>query len=415
MYKSNVERIKKDIESLARFNATPGNGLTRFTYSKEDRKARDYIKREMANMGLKVYEDAVGTIVGRLEGRQNKAPAVMIGSHFDSVKNGGNFDGPAGVVTGLEIARVLKEKNLTVEHPIEFIAMIEEEGGRFGSGLIASRAMTGNLTRDDLDNYVDSDGISMAEAMRDFGFDPDRFQESVREPESLKAFFELHIEQGPVLEQSGNEIGLVEKIVGIHQLEVTVNGRPDHAGTTPMNMRKDAMDMASKVISKISHFADNADNGTVATVGNLNVHPGAMNIIPGKVTFTVDIRSPKEQCVQRVYADIDQELTDISESMGMNFSIEEKMRVSPLRFSEKILEKMKYHTKKLGYSHKIMSSGAGHDAMMMAQITDVGLLFVPSKNGRSHCPEEWTDYEDLAKGVDVLLNTIIETAGVVQV
>lgn len=406
---TNLERIKKDIEAIGEFTATPGNGTTRFSFTKEDREAREYIKGEMLKAGLEVFEDAAGTVVGELKG-EVEGPVVMIGSHFDSVKNGGSFDGPAGVVTALEVARVFKEKNLKPKYPVQFVALIEEEGGRFGGGLFGSRAMAGKVTREDLDRFKDSEGMSVAQAMRDFGFNPDKIKEAERKPQDIKCFLELHIEQGPILETLGKDIGIVEYIVGIKEFEVIIKGRPDHAGTTPMNMRADALDGAVNVISKISGFAKEAAFGTVATVGKLNVLPGAANIVPGEVNFLVDIRSKKSECIEEVEKNIVSELEKVCREMSLQYEVIQKLHVSPVKVSEKLVDLLKNDCKKLGFSQEIMLSGAGHDAMVMSQITDIGLVFVPSRGGRSHCPEEWTDYEALQKGVELCYNLVKEIA-----
>ncbi|MCC5909096.1 MAG: Zn-dependent hydrolase [Clostridiaceae bacterium] len=408
--KTNVERIQKDIEILSQFNATPGRGLTRFSFTEEDRGAREYIKSEMKACGLQVYEDAAGTVIGRLEGEVKGAPTIIVGSHFDSVKNGGNFDGPAGVVMGLEIARSIYENKITTKYPIEFIAMIEEEGGRFGSGLFGSRAMVGKVSREQLDQFKDNEGISIAEAMEAFGLDPNKIQEAARRPEEIKAFFELHIEQGPILEHNKKDVGIVEYIVAINHIEVVVKGRPDHAGTTPMSMRIDALDSATKVISKISAIAKEAGEGTVATVGVLDVSPGATNIVPGEARFTVDIRSKKQECIEKVVKSIEKALKETAKDNKITYTITEKLSVSPIKLDEKIIETFDKNVKKLGFSKESMLSGAGHDAMIMAGITRVGLVFVPSKDGRSHCPEEWTEYKDLQKGIELMYHTILDEA-----
>lgn len=410
--KTKLDRIKNDIEQISKFNATPGNGLTRWSFTKEDRGAREYIKDRMKDAGLKVYEDAAGTVVGRLDGELKDAPVVMVGSHFDSVKNGGNFDGPAGVVTGLEIARVIKENNIKVKYPIEFVAMIEEEGTRFGGGLFASRAMVGRVTKEEVETFKDRDGITIAQAMRDFGFDPDKISDAVRKPEDVKAFIELHVEQGPILENGKKDIGIVEYIVGINQFEIVVKGRPDHAGTTPMDMRVDALDAAAAVISKISSFAKDAKEGTVATVGMLNLLPGAANIVPGEVKFTVDIRSKNSDCIKLVGTRIKEELEKATQEKGTSYTMTKKLSVEPVKLDEKIIDRLNNNCDALGLTKEIMLSGAGHDAMVMAGITDVGMVFVPSKNGRSHCPDEWTDYEDLQKGIEVVYRTIMDIAEV---
>ncbi|PAB59617.1 M20 family metallo-hydrolase [Anaeromicrobium sediminis] len=405
---TNLHRIRRDIEELSKFNATPGQGLTRFSLTNEDREAREYIKSELTKLGLKVYEDPAGSIFGKRDGINNDLPVIMIGSHFDSVKNGGNFDGPAGIVMALEIMRVLEENNVKTKYPIEFVGMIEEEGGRFGGGVFGSRAMTGKVSTDQLYNNKDEAGIYMAEALRKFGFNPDEIEKAKRAPKDIKAFIELHIEQGPILETENKDIGIVDFIVGINEFKVIVRGRPDHAGTTPMDMRSDALSTASKVISKIDGYAKDASEGTVATVGILNVKPGAANIVPGEVTFTVDIRSKKGDCIRSVKNRIIKCLNEEAHSSGVEIKIIEMLDVNPVKMSDQITESLENNGKSCGFSYIKMLSGAGHDAMVMASITDVGLLFVPSKNGRSHCPEEWTDYEDLQKGIEVIYNTILD-------
>lgn len=409
---TNLLRIKRDIEELSNFNATPGNGLTRFTYTEEHRGAADYIKNEMKRIGLHVYEDSVGNVIGRLDGELKEQPKVMLGSHFDSVRNGGNFDGPAGVVTALEVARVIKENNIKTNFPIEFVAMVEEEGGRFGSGLFGSRAMVGKLTEEQLEAYSDEKGISIGKAMREFGLDPHKVKGTMRDREELKAFIELHIEQGPILEKGNKDVGLVEYIVGIKNFRVIVKGRPDHAGTTPMNMRSDALDAASNVISNISKYAKEAGEGTVATVGELKVLPGATNIVPGKVEFMVDIRSKKWSCIENVSNKIIDKLEEVASDKDVTYEIIEKLGVKPVELDASILQAFKNNSKNLGFAEEMMLSGAGHDAMVMAELTNVGLVFVPSKDGRSHCPEEWTDYEDLQKGIELVYKTILDIAQV---
>lgn len=406
--KTNLNRIKKDIEELSKFNATPGQGLTRFSLTEEDRGARNYIKNELLKLGLEVYEDPAGSIFGRKKGSDDDLPVIMIGSHFDSVKNGGNFDGPAGVIMALEVMRVLTENNVKTKYPIEFVGMIEEEGGRFGSGVFGSRAMAGAVSIEELNNNKDNEGISMAEAFKEFGFNPDDINNAKRNPEDIKAFIELHIEQGPVLENREKDLGIVDFIVGLYNLKVTIKGRPDHAGTTPMNMRADALVAASKIISHIPNYAIEAGKGTVATVGALSVKPGAANIVPGEAQFTIDIRSKNKSCIEEVKNKVIELIQKETDASGLDVIIEEMLDVKPVKMSEEIIKSFEKNADSKGFSYIKMLSGAGHDAMVMAGITDVGLIFVPSKDGRSHCPEEWTDYEDLQKGIEVVYNTILD-------
>ncbi len=405
---TNLNRIKRDIETLSGFNDSPGEGLTRFSLTDADRGAREYLRKELIKIGLKVYEDSAGTLFGRMEGTDPDAPVILIGSHFDSVRNGGNFDGPAGTIMGLEIMRVLKEKNIRTKYPIEFVGMIEEEGGRFGAGVFGSRAMTGKVTYEDLKRNKDENGISMAEAFETFGFDPHKIDESARKSKDLKAFIELHIEQGPVLENGNIDLGLVDFIVGISEFRVIVRGRPDHAGTTPMHLRKDPLVAASELISEIGDYAVEAGEGTVATVGVLDVKPGAANIVPGEVRLTVDIRSKSADCMKSVRDSIERKLDELAKARGVTFEIDDLLSVNPVTMSPEILSVLKKKADEEGFPYKVMTSGAGHDAMIMASITPTGLIFVPSKDGRSHCPEEWTDYEDLQKGIELICHTIIE-------
>lgn len=407
--KTNLERIKNDIERLSECNQTLGEGLTRLSFSHEDRCAREYLKSQLNKLNVKIREDAAGTLIARRDGENNDFPVIMIGSHFDSVRNGGNFDGPAGVVMALEILRTLDENNVTTKYPIEMIAMIEEEGNRFGSGLFASRAMIGKVTRSELDNNKDENGISMAEAMKDFGFDPEKIGEAKRNPEEIKAFIELHIEQGPILEnEKKKEIGIVEHIVGIRHIQITINGRADHAGTTPMDMRADSLNAAAKIVVKAEELAKEIGNGTVATVVQMKIKPGSSNVVPSQTTFSVDIRSKSMDYINQVVEGMEKSLEEIVEkNKDLSYEINDLLNVNPVKMSDDIKDLFSLKAKELGLSAKNMLSGAGHDAMIMGEIVDTGLIFVPSKNGRSHSPLEWTDYEDLQKGIELIYESII--------
>jgi len=405
--KTKLFRIRENLEDLARFNSTSGKGLTRFSLTPEDRGARDYLAGQLRQLNVEVFEDAAASLIGRREGTDPSLPPIMIGSHFDSVRNGGIFDGQAGVIAALEILRCLEENNIRTAHPIEMIAMIEEEGGRFKSGVLASRAMALGLTLEELERHKDEDGISIAEAMSSFGFDPSRIAEARRKPGEVRVFLELHIEQGPVLEKEGVELGIVSSIVGTDLMRVNIQGRPDHAGTTPMDMRRDALKTAAAVISEIPLLAIEQGNGTVATVGTLTVRPGAPNIVPGEVEFTVDTRSLNVSSITAVKNRIIENLEKTSRVDGTTFSLEQLLQVDPVEMDEEIRRILQDHADALGFSWRSISSGAGHDAMIMAPVFPTAMVFVPSKGGRSHCPEEWTDYEDIQKGVELLYHTVI--------
>lgn len=411
MLEANLDRIRKDMEAISVFTATPGEGMTRFSYTEEDRKTREYIESRMMEAGLEVYEDAVGNIFGRREGKDPGAPSILVGSHFDSVKHGGFFDGPAGVVTGLEIARILHERNIQTNHPIEFAALIGEEGARFGGGLFGSRAMAGLATRKQLEGFKDTEGVSISQAMEQFGLDPERFGEAVRNPEDIKAFIELHIEQGPVLEAEGYDVGIVETIVSIGHYEVEICGRPDHAGTTPMNRRADSLTAAAEVFTELERLAGSYGEGTVGTVGRVEVLPGCANIVPGKVVFTLDIRSIETDFVRDIVKKVQIFLKELETRRNVKAFLTEKVFVPAVPMDRELQSLFFDEAEKRNIKARRMTSGAGHDAMIMAGITKAGLLFIPCREGRSHCTEEWTETSQIKKGVDVILGTLLRFAG----
>jgi allantoate deiminase len=400
----NEPRIKDMIESIARFTSTPGNGTTRLTYSAEHRSVRDYLLAKMKEAGLQTREDAVGNLFGRIEGNNPDLPPVLVGSHFDSVPNGGAFDGPAGVIAGLETAFVFQELGLKPERSVEIIAMIEEEGGRFGSGLLGSRLLTGQVQQTELHELKDHDGISVAKAMSDFGLDPSRAGEVALAAGSLHAFLELHIEQGPVLEQNKEDVGIVTEVVSLSQIEVTVTGAAGHAGTTPMNARKDALVGAASVISRIPDIVREIDKLAVGTVGRIVAKPGGANVIPSSVIFSVDIRSPQAENVALIKEKLRAELKQL-QAGGLAFEINDKITIPSTPMSEEIQNQFAHDADAVGVKWRWMPSGAGHDAMILSKITQVGLVFVPSHDGISHAPEEWTDYDQLAKGIEVIFRT----------
>lgn len=406
MMETSTLRIQRHLEQLAEFTATPGQGTTRMSYSEQDKQARDYIKQQMRALGLQVREDAIGNIYGRLEGSEEGLPAVIIGSHFDSVPHGGAFDGPAGIVTGLDVVARIREQQLQPRYPLEVIALVEEEGTSFGRGLMASSVITGLIGTQTLYQLKDRQGVSAAQRMADAGFNADKAAEAVLAPSSVKAFLELHIEQGPVLEQANEDIGIVDIIVGIAQLEVKLSGKAGHAGTTPMDMRADALVNASRIISQIPDIATAAGDNTVATVGRLNVLPNGANVIPSEVTFSVDIRSRNESALRNTIEQIIALVKQESAKGNIQSDIVQPLYVSPTELASEIHQLMVQHAQKQGLRYRTMVSGAGHDTMIFAGITRTGLIFVPSRNGLSHHPDEWTDYAQIALGADVMFATV---------
>ncbi|MEK9200036.1 Zn-dependent hydrolase [Lysinibacillus halotolerans] len=392
------ERIEEHIHTISEFTATPGNGTTRLTYSQEDLKTRNYIKEKMKELGLEVREDGLGNIFGKLEGTLKDGPSVLIGSHFDSVPNGGAYDGPAGVVTALEVASLFVENQLKPKYPLEVVALIEEEGARFAGGLMGSRGMVGALSEEEFYRLKDKEGISTVDAMKAIGLDPTR--PKTRYPKTMKAFLELHIEQGPFLEERDIPVGIVDAIVGLAQLEVTVEGKAGHAGTTPMDRRADALVKAAELIAQLPKLAVEEGEGTVITTGRLNVFPNGANVIPDRVVFSIDIRSGKEEHVQNVIKKV-KDLLDCNRKNGIEISVEQSLYIEPKLLDEGIKEMIKETCNALNLEYLSMNSGAGHDAMVLSDVTNVGLIFIPSKDGLSHCPEEWSDVRHIANGVQI--------------
>ena len=390
-------RIATDLEGLKQFTATPGEGCTRLPFTKEARDAVEYLKSVMNEAGLEVHEDEVGNVFGTWKGENPDAPCVMMGSHYDSVRNGGDFDGIAGVVCAIEAVRQLKDRGFAPKRNFVVAGFCDEEGLRFGTGYFGSGAMLGNRDVEYCKKFKDTDGISIYDAMKEYGLDPEKIGDAKWPEGSIGSFLELHIEQGPVLDAEQIEIGLVDCIVGIQRYMVTVHGRSDHAGTTPMDMRMDAVDAATKVISKIPDWAREKADGTVATTGYINTVPGGMNIVAEKVEFTVDIRSSNNDNINDITNRIRAALERETKAMGGSYEMDNKLTITPVKLSEEMLQIMEDDCKEKGYSCKRLASGAGHDSLEIGQVLPTVMLFVPSKDGRSHCPVEFTKYSDFAK------------------
>lgn len=390
-------RIGENLDRLKQFTATPGNGCTRLPFTKESRDAVNYLKIVMSEAGLEVWEDEAGNVFGMLRGEDEKAPCVMMGSHYDSVTNGGDYDGIAGVVCAIEVARQLKEQGVKLQRNFVAAGFCDEEGLRFGTGYFGSGAMLGKRDVEYCKKFKDTDGISIYDAMKLYGLNPEKITDASWKEGSIGQFLELHIEQGPVLDAEKIELGLVDCIVGIQRYMVTVHGRADHAGTTPMDMRLDAVDAATKVISKIPDWAREKGAGTVATTGYIKTTPGGMNIVAEKVEFTVDIRSTNNEYINDITAKIRAALDYETEKMGGSYEMDNKLTITPVHLSEEMLEIMEDDCKDKGISFKRLPSGAGHDALEIGQVIPTVMLFVPSKDGRSHCPVEHTEYSEFAK------------------
>ncbi|API92437.1 Zn-dependent hydrolase [Virgibacillus pantothenticus] len=410
----NLARVIKDIETLATFTATPGNGVTRSSYSHEDKLAKEYLKNEMERIGLKVWEDGFSTLFGRREGKNPDAPVIMIGSHYDSVVNGGAFDGVAGTVAALEILRVFHENNIENEYPIEIIAMNAEEGETFGSGtgVSNSRALVGTLTEKELDTVKNRHGLTKREAMKEYGLIPD-LEAAKREKGSIKNFIELHIEQGPVLDNHNIDIGLVEYLPGIGRYKVNFYGKLADS-TAPMDTRQDAMVAASRFVLAVNQIVKSLGPGITGTVGELEVSPNSHQFVPEYVQAKVEIRTFDVETLKNVNLHdlLMKEINSIEAETNVEIELTEMARVGysnptpPSVMVKENVELMENICKDLGYKYTIINNGTGHDAMIMADFAPTNFIYVPSKEGISHDPDEWTDYEDIKKGIHVMMQLV---------
>ena len=404
-----IDRIARDLDIINSFTATPGRGITRFSFSEPYMQARAYVSEELKKVGAAVSTMAGGNLCGRLEGSIRGYPPVMTGSHLDSVLQGGRYDGAAGVVAGLEVARVMAEEKTPHRHPIDVVVFAEEEGSRFGSVMIGSRAWIGRLTSDDLHRVKDSDGISYAAAMENAGLHPG--DESLLKPGMVKAMIELHIEQSLVLESKGLSIGVVEGINGIKQFLVTLTGVSNHAGATPMGLRHDALQGAVRAVAAVEEIAMREMGGqTVATVGMLTCEPGQANVIPGRVQFTVDVRDLDSERIDQAAQRILSVIQTICRVRGLAFDIKPRSDTPPVRLSKELVRLIEETAQQKQVHTLRMASGALHDSSILPEVTEVGMIFVPSKAGRSHCPEEETDLGDLRTGAEVLLGVVAKLA-----
>lgn len=408
MPKVNIERIEKDILTISRFGLQEGGrGVYRQGFSKADMAARQWLAETFEALGMAHYMDGVGNVIGRF-GPEGK-PAVQIGSHLDSVPAGGMFDGVLGVVAGLEVVRAMQEAGVEPSFPIEVIGTSEEEG-RFG-GMLGAQAMTGHLTRDWLETASDEHGYKLVDAMEEAGFDPTKALHAYRRPEEIRAFLELHVEQGPVLEAEKTTIGIVEGISGVFKWNCRLIGRAGHAGTAPMNMRSDAFVGIADFAHEIHRIIDEegTDKSRI-TIGHVALKPGFPHTVPGEADFTIVGRDLDEEVMQALATACRRVLSSIARKHKLKFEYEEMSWLKPAYCDEGIVALIEKKTKELGYSYKVMPSGAGHDVQFFCGHTRAGLIFVPSVDGISHAPEEWTHWSDIERGAQLLLETAMDLA-----
>ncbi len=401
----NGERLKNTLERFADYGRTPNNGVTRLALSEEDRLARDYFCSCCRDLGMDIKIDDLGCIYATLEGLEDKPP-VVIGSHMDSVKKGGRFDGILGVVAGLELVRTLVEHNIKPKVPITIVNFTNEEGARFEPSMMASGILSGKFQKDVMMKKTDVGGVTFEQALQSCGYEGDT---SNRLTEA-SAFVELHIEQGPILEREAKSIGVVECVLGMVCYEIEVTGESDHAGTTPMDMRKDALFATNNLIAEARHELGRLDSNLVYTMGRMNVLPNIHTVIPNKVIFSLEARHTDEDVIASVEKII-QSLPDQAELLeGCEVRVTKLWGRDTVWFDKTVCDEVEESVRSLGYSYKRMVSGAGHDAQFLASYIPTAMIFIPSVNGKSHCEEEFTPWEECEKGVNVLLETVIKLA-----
>jgi len=402
----NGARLRASLEEMAKIGATPGGGVQRLTLSDEDRRARDLLVKWLKEIDFSVSIDEMGNIFGRTAGKDDALPPVMTGSHVDSQPKGGRFDGILGVMGALEVMRTLHENKVQTEHPLILVDWTNEEGSRFAPAMVSSGVWAGALQRDWVYARTDKDGKVFGEELQRIGY-----KGTIPAKKwPAHAYFEYHIEQGPMLERQGTTIGAPKGILCLHWYDVYLEGEANQVGPTPMEGRKDALCAAAEMILAVNTLPDRMKGNMVATVGEIQNYPNSRNIIPDKVHFTVDIRSWDDDHALKAWDLLKKDFTDIAGRRRTPIRIEETWRVAHAPFNEKLVQRVLDTAKELGYSHLHMVSGAGHDASYMNQVCPTAMIFVPSIGGRSHVEVENTKWEDCEAGANVLLHALLKTA-----
>lgn len=399
MYKCNSRRLQELIEQFSQFGATENGGVTRLSLSDEDVLARNYFCECCEALGMDIHVDDMGNIYATLAGKKDVPPIVM-GSHLDSVEKGGRFDGVLGILTAIEAIRTIKENEIEVDIPLMIVNFTNEEGARFDPAMMSSGVITSKFAKEKMLQSTDKNGVRFHEALQASGYEG---EQANRLKEAL-AYIELHIEQGPVLEAKQREIGVVEGVLGMVCYEITITGQSNHAGTTPMSMRKDPMIVASTLITELHEQLGKIDEQLVFTFGRLNVSPNIHTVIPNQVTFTIDSRHQNPEVMEQV-EDILHALPETAG--GCNIHPVKLWGRETVYFDTAICNEVERACQSFGYTAHRMFSGAGHDAQYMASMVPSAMIFVPSIQGKSHCEEEKTTFEDCAKGADILLETVL--------
>jgi N-carbamoyl-L-amino-acid hydrolase len=403
--KINRQRLERSLRELGQIGRTPAGGLSRLALTDEDKRARDQMVAWMREAALDVRVDRMGNIFGERPGH-GALPPVLLGSHLDSVPTGGQYDGQLGVLCGLEVLRTLNDHRVRTRHPVTLVIFTNEEGARFQPAMIASGVLAGKIPLEEAYNARDAQGRRLVDELERIGYlGP---EPCVARP--FRAYLELHIEQGPRLEEAGLSVGVVEGIVAISWSRLTVHGVQDHAGPTPMRVRHDALVAAAEVISGVRALARELGGDLVTTVGRLEVHPNIVNAIPGRVTLSVDMRDPQDATLDRARARLEALVAEACRREGVRYELEHYWRVPFTPFDPEVVAVVERAASAAGARWRRMISGAGHDAQYMASLGPAGMVFVPSRGGRSHCEEEFTSMDDIELGAQTLLLATLELA-----
>ncbi len=405
-FRINGKRLQSALEQMAEIGATPGGGVQRLTLSDEDKKARDLYLKWLKELDLEITIDEMGNIFGRRPGKNNDLAPVMSGSHIDSQPKGGRFDGILGVMGALEVMRTLHENKIKTERPFVIVDWTNEEGSRFAPAMVASGVWAGALKRDWVYNRTDINGKRFEDELIRIGYKGTVACKQF----PVHCYYEYHIEQGPILEREGKQIGAPKGILCLHWYDVYLEGEANQVGPTPMEGRHDALCAAAEMILKVNALPDRMGGNLVATVGEIQNYPNSRNIIPDKVHFTVDIRSWDDDHALRAWELVRKDFEDIAARRGCPIRIEETWRVEHSPFDEKLVQRILDVADDMGYSSLHMVSGAGHDASYMNQVCPTAMIFVPSIGGRSHVEVENTSWKDCEAGANVLLQAVLQSA-----
>ncbi|MEB3211745.1 MAG: Zn-dependent hydrolase [Leptolyngbyaceae bacterium] len=395
------DRLNHNLDTLAEIGKLPQGGVRRISFSQEDQLARQLVKNWMAEAGMTTCIDSAGNLIGRYPGRHN-LPSLATGSHIDTVPSAGRYDGTLGVLAGIEVVRALKFNNISLNHPIEVIVFTDEENTMIGGKAIAG------THNPDPDYYQEKDGLTIQERLKRVGGNWETIANARRSRDDMAAFVELHVEQGGVLESKKAEIGVVEGVVSMNRYTLTVTGSPNHAGTTPMDMRQDALVAASQIVLTVNQLANYLPGEQVATVGMMNVWPNATNIVPGRVELSLDIRDLYTENVEALVKRLTEQIDAIAQQTGTTIELEPTLNADPTLSSPMIMEAIAQSCEEQKLSHMKLPSRAGHDAQEIGRITDMGMIFVPSQGGISHSEDEFTPPEQCTQGANILMSTLIK-------